>query len=138
MLTLTRQSQMDKAKETLRDIVSYADEVVRDERLRGDILAAIGHGAEAGDRVRADIDAAGITTRLAADKKLRRKLRATLDDLDNASQRLRRKRRHRIRNIVLVAGAATTVAALMPSARRWLAGRPGEPTREAMGAEFAT
>jgi hypothetical protein len=138
MLTLTRQSQLDKAKETLRDIVSYADEVVRDERLRGDVLAAIGHGAEAGDRVRADIDATGITTRLAADKKLRRKLRATLDDLDNASQRLRRKRRHRIRNVVLVAGAAAAVAALMPSARRWLGGRPGEPTSEAMRTEFAT
>jgi hypothetical protein len=132
MLTLTRQTQVDKAKETLRDVVSYADEIVRDERLRGDILAAIGHGAEVGDRVRADIDAEGITTRLATDKKLRKKLRATLDDLENASERLRRKRRHRVRNIVLITAAVAVVAAIVPSARRWLAQGTGEPTSEAM------
>lgn len=132
MLTLKRQSQMDKAKETLRDVVSYADEVVRDERLRGDILAAIGHGAEAGDRFRADVDAGGITTRLAADKKLRRNLRRALDDLENASDRLRRKRRHRVRNIVLIAAAAGVVAAIAPSARRWFAQPAVEPTGEPM------
>jgi hypothetical protein len=132
MLTLKRQSQMDKAKETLRDVVSYADEVVRDERLRGDILAAIGHGAEAGDRFRADIDAGGITTRLAADKKLRRNLRRALDDLENASDRLRRKRRHRVRNIVLIAAAAGVVAAIVPSARRWFAQAEVEPAGEPM------
>ena len=135
MLTRTRQSQLDRAKETLRDVVSYADEVIRDERLRADILSAIGHGAEAGDRVRASIDAGGITTRLAEDKKLRRKLRATLDDLENAGERLRPRRRHRIRNAMLVALAAGSVAALVPSARRWLDRRPAGPTSDPMTAE---
>ena len=94
MLKLKKQSQADRAKVTLRDFASYADKVVRDERLRADILAAVGHGTEAGNRIREDIDAGSIATRLAADRKLRKKLRATLDDLDNASDRLRRKRRH--------------------------------------------
>ena len=57
MVTLTRDSQMDKAKETLRDVVSYADEVIRDERLRADIRAAVGHGSKAGDRVKKDVNA---------------------------------------------------------------------------------
>lgn len=134
MLKLTRESQMDKAKGTLRDVVSYADEIIRDERLRADILAAIGHGAEAGDRVRRDIEDAGITNRLAADKKLRKKLRATLDDLDSASERLRRKQRHRLRNVVLIVAGAGAVAALVPSARRWLTDETAAPTSGAIPA----
>jgi hypothetical protein len=124
MLKLTNPSQKDKARGTLHDVVSYADEIIRDERLRADILSAIGHGTEAGDRVRRDINDAGITTRLAADKKLRKKLRATLDDLDNASERLRRKQRHRVRNVVLIVAGAGAVAAVLTSARRWLTQGP--------------
>ena len=132
MFTLTRRSPMDKAKGTLRDVASYADEVIRDEKLRADILAAIGHGAEAGDRLREDINAGGIASRLASDRKLRRKLRATLDDLDNASDRLRRRRRHYVRNIALIVAGAGAVAAIVPKARRSFAQGRSTPPSEAM------
>jgi hypothetical protein len=113
MLSLTRETQVDKAKDAVRDAVSYADEVLRDERLRADLRAAIGHGTRAGERVRKDIDAGSITTRLAADKKLRKNLRALLDDLDSAGERVRRRSSHRFRNFVLfIAGAAAVVAAI--------------------------
>ncbi len=68
MLSLTRETQMDKAKDALRNVVSYADEVIRDERLRTDIRAAVGHGAKASERVKKDIDAGGISSRLGADR----------------------------------------------------------------------
>src|SRR5262245_20579673 len=135
MLTRTRQSQMDKARETLRDVVSYADEVIRDERLRADIASAIGHGAAAGNRVKEDVDAGGIATRLASDKKLRRKLRATLDDLDSAGERLRPKRRHRLRKVMFVAVAAGVIAVIVPSLRRSLAHRTQEPSGDSLAAE---
>ena len=127
MIKLRRQGQMEKAKATLR----AAHEVIRDERLRADISKAIGHGAEAGDRVREDIDAEGIAKRLAADKKLRRKLRETLDDLDNASDRLRRKRRHRVRNVLLPIAGVGAIAAVILKARPWLDQGGAKPT-EAM------
>ncbi len=130
MLKQKNQSQVDKAKVTLREFASYADKVVRDERLRTDILAAVGHGTEATNRIREDIDAGSIATRLAADRKLRKKLRATLDDLDHASDRLRRKRRHYIRNAFLVLAGAGMVAAIIPKARSLVQGgadRPSEP-----------
>jgi len=60
MLTLRRQSQVDKTKAALREVLSYADSVVRDEALRSHLLAAAGHGAEMGDRVRKDVDTEGI------------------------------------------------------------------------------
>jgi hypothetical protein len=123
-----RSDQMERATGALRDAVTYADEIIRDERLRADILAAIGHGSEAGDRIRKDIDDAGIAKRLAADEKLRKKLRQTLDDLDNVGERLRRKQRHRIRNVALIIAGAGAVAAIAPSARRWLTHAGAEST----------
>ena len=128
MLSLTRDSQMDKAKEALREVVSYAEEVMRDERLRADIRAAVGHGTKAGDRVKRDIDAGGITTRLAGDKKLRKNLRALLDDLDSASGRVRRAKRHRARNVLLIVASAGVVLAAIPTVRRWLS--PEGPSRQ--------
>jgi hypothetical protein len=86
MLSLTKESQMDKAKRTMQDVVSYAQEGVRDERLRADLQAAIAHGAKASGRVKRDIEAGGVSTRLATDKKLRKNLRAMLDDLEDAGE----------------------------------------------------
>jgi hypothetical protein len=130
MLTLTRKSPMDKRKETVRGVISYLDEVIRDERLHADIAAAVGHGAKAGDRVKSDIDAGGITTRLAADRKLRKNVRAFLDDLDNASERMRRKKSHRTRNVLLIVVSASAVLVAVPSLRRWLAPRKSELASE--------
>src|SRR5262245_53817231 len=100
MLGVKRQSQMDKVKEALREAVSYADDIAGDERLRADLRAAMGHGAEARSRIRKDLAAGSIATRLANDRKLRKKIRAMLDDLDRASDRVRNRRRHRLRNAI--------------------------------------
>ena len=120
MLKLRRRNQLDKAKASLREVVSYADSVMRDEALRADLLAAVGHGAQMGDRVRKDVDADGIKKRLAKDRKLRKELRAAIDDLDSAGDRLRRRHDHRRRNVILIVAGAGAVAAMVPAARHWL------------------
>jgi hypothetical protein len=120
MLKLRRRNQLDKAKASLREVVSYADSVIRDEALRADLLAAVGHGAQMGDRVRKDVDADGITKRLAKDRKLRKELRAVIDDLDSAGDRLRQRHDHRRRNVILIVAGAGAVAAMVPAARHWL------------------
>lgn len=126
MFTRTKENQLDKAKRTLRDVVSYAQDVIEDERLRADVRAAIDHGATAGERIRRDIRADGISQQLTTDKKLRKNLSAMLDDLDSAGDRLRRKRRHRVRNVLLmlVGGVAALVA--LPKIRPWLAERKSQ------------
>lgn len=126
MISLTRETQLDKARGALRDVVSYADEVVRDERLRADIRAAVGHGATATDRLKKSIADGGITTRLAGDKKLRKNLRALLDDLDSAGDRMRRKKRHRARNVLLMIAGTGAVIAAIPGIRHYLAQRKTE------------
>jgi hypothetical protein len=62
---------------------------------------------------------------LADDKKLRKDLRALLDDLDNASARLRRKKRHRARNVLLIVSSAAAALAVVPNVRRWLSSSDG-------------
>lgn len=116
MLSLTRDTRMEKAKRTLRDVVAYADEVARDEQLRAAIRRAAAHGSDAGERVKKTI-AAGSATRLAHDGKLRRDLKKMLNDLDTASDRLRRQRRHRVRNAVLALSAAVGALAAFAWAR---------------------
>ena len=109
MLNLTRDTRMDKAKRTLRDVVAYADEVARDEQLRDAIRRAAAHGSDAGERVKKNIGAGSATARLAHDAKLRRDLKKMLNDLDTASDRLRRKKRHRVRTALLTIFAAVGV-----------------------------
>jgi hypothetical protein len=126
MLSLTRETQLDKAKKTLREVVSYADQIARDERLRADIRSAAGHGTKASERVKKDLDGGGISTRLVADKKLRRNLRAMLDDLDSASDRVRRKNSHRVRNVLLMLVGAAAALVAVPRIRAWLSDREAE------------
>jgi hypothetical protein len=130
MLSLTRETQLDKAKKTLREVVSYADQIARDERLRADIRSAAGHGAKASERVKKDLDGGGISTRLAADRKLRRNLRAMLDDLDSASDRVRRRNSHRARNVFLMLVGAAAALVAVPRIRLWLTDREAEDSSD--------
>ena len=129
LLTRSRDTQMDKAKRTMRDVVKYAQEVAQDERLRADVSAALGHGSKAGDRLKQDLadGGDGIYSRLADDKKLRKNLRAMLDDLDAAGDRLRRKESHRLRNAMLVVGGVVAAAVAIPRLRSWIGGESADP-----------
>jgi hypothetical protein len=123
MFAIKRQSRMDKMKAALLEAVSYADEMASDNRLRADLRAAMEHGAEARNRIRKGFEEGGISMRLANDSKLRKNVRAMLDDLDSASDRMHRKKRHRLRNGLLVIGSVGAMAAAIPNVRRWVAGR---------------
>jgi hypothetical protein len=125
---------MEKAKRTLRDVVAYADEVARDEELRAAVLRAAAHGSDAGERVKKTI-AAGRATRLAHDAKLRRDLKKMLNDLDTASDRLRRQRRHRVRNAVLTLSAAVGALAAFAWARERMSASPSDD--QDVGGDFA-
>jgi hypothetical protein len=119
MPVLTRDTQVDKARRTMREVAKYAQEVARDEKLRADVSAALAHGSKAGDQLKKDIQAGGIYSRLAEDRKLRKNLRAMLDDLDSASDRVRRKQSHRLRNFVFVILGAIGAAVALVKFRSW-------------------
>jgi len=134
MLGLGR-TRTDRVKDALKEAIAYTDELIRDERLRSDVRSAVGHGAVAANRLQEVSGFSGLTTRLAADRKLRQSLRSLLDDLDHAGGRVRRKR-HRLRNALIVVGAGGAIATAVPNTRRWAAERftfatnGGDPPRE--------
>ena len=121
MLGRTKESQIEKTTNMMRDVVKYAHDVAQDQRLRADVRAALDHGSAASERLKKDIDKGNIYTRLAGDKKLRKSLRAMLDDIDHARGRMRPRRSHRIRNAVLVIAGAVGAALVFPRVRPWVA-----------------
>ena len=126
MLSRTKESQIDKAADMMRDVVKYAQETAQDARLRADFRSALEHGSNASDRLKKDIQAGNIYTRLAADKKLRKNLKAMLDDLDDAGSRMRRGRSHRVRNALLVLAGIVAAALAFPRVRPWLEERASD------------
>jgi hypothetical protein len=123
MLTRTRETQIQRATRTTRDIVEYAREVARDERLRADVSAALAHGSKASQQLKTNLQMGGTYSTLARDKKLRKNVRAMLDDLDAASSRLRRKKSRRGRALVLMLAGAVAAALAFPRIRPWLTER---------------
>jgi len=126
MLGRTKESQMDRATNMMRDVLKYTQETAQDQRLRADLRAALNHGSKASDQLKKDIRAGSIYTRLAADKNLRKNLRAMLDDLDDAGRRMRRGRSHRIRNALVVLAGAVAAALAFPRVRPWIEERASD------------
>ena len=120
MLTRTRETQMQRARRTIRDVVEYAQDAARDERLRADMRAALEHGSKVSEQLKNDLQAGDIYARLAEDKKLRKNLRAMLEDLDDAKGRIRQGRTHRLRNALLVIAGAVGAALAFPRVRPWI------------------
>ena len=60
MLTRSKDTQIDKVKRTMREVIEYAQEVAQDERLRSNVSAALAHGSQASDQLKKDIQAGGV------------------------------------------------------------------------------
>ena len=67
-----------------------------------------------------------MTTRLASDRKLRKNLRAMLDDLDDAGERMRRKKTHRVRNFLVVLAGGVAAVLAFPKIRPWFTERTSD------------
>lgn len=109
-----------------------ATKLVQDRKFRKELLAAVRHGAEARTRVKRRIGLVGVLNRLAADEELRKELRAVATHLRKARARIDKKRSHKLRNTIVLAGGASAVAAV-PKTRQLLTDaasslRPGPRT----------
>jgi hypothetical protein len=122
MFGLHRKSRAEKVKEALLSAASYADGALRDTSLHDDLRSAGDHGAVAMRRMRKNVGMSSLVIRLVEDKKLRKHMRAMLDDLDSAGDRIRGRKRHRLRNVLLLAGVGSAVVAI-PDVRRWVSAR---------------
>jgi signal transduction protein with GAF and PtsI domain len=99
-----------------------ARELARDEKLRRQLMAALHHGSAAAKRARQKQGIAALVGNLAADKTLRQELANLRSDLERARSRLEKKRRHTLRNWILVLGALGAAALAGPRLRGKLDG----------------
>jgi len=110
------------AKEKAAAAAELAAQLAADRKFRKQVLSAVGHGARAKRRADRQHGIAAAAMRLASDEQLRGELRRMISDLQAARTRLERKRRHKLRNsLLLTAGAGAAAAAVAwPTPRRWL------------------
>src|SRR4051812_7979155 len=117
-------SRTDVVKDNAVAAADLAAALSQDKKFRKQLLAGVGHGVRAKQRVAARIGIIAALSRIAADEQLRDEARQMARNLQNAWTRVEKKRSHRVRNTLLVlvgAGGAVAAAAAAKSKNRFAA-----------------
>jgi len=109
-----------KVKDNAFAAADLAAELAQDKKFRKQLLAGVGHGVRAKQRVATRIGVIAALSRLAADEELRDEARQMARNLQNAWTRLEKKRSHRVRNtfLMLIGAGGAAAAATAPQVRR--------------------
>ena len=99
----------------------FAQDLVKDKKFRKELLRAVRHGTLAQRRASRKFGFFATATRLGNDPRLKKELKKTLASLDKAWSRIEKKRSHKLRNTLLLAGGAAVAAA--PQTRRFVTER---------------
>jgi uncharacterized membrane protein len=104
------------------ELSGYGTKLVKDEKLRERLVAAIVAGAAARHRARRQAGVRGLVRRLAADPVLRGQLTEMVVQLQKARHRVVKRRGHKVRNSILVLAGfgAASAAVSLPSVRQRL------------------
>jgi uncharacterized membrane protein len=115
-------SRTERVKAGADDGAAVARDLAQDKKFRKEIAAAIRHGAVAREQARIRPGLMATISRLASDERLRNELKEVTTHLEKARARLQKRRSHKLRNTMLIAGGASAVAAV-PQTRRFLTQR---------------
>jgi prophage DNA circulation protein len=114
----------DRITDTAENVRPYVERAVKDEEVRENVKSALMAARNIYDEL---IGSRGVTyaaTRMATDKDLQESLRAAIEDLRKAADRVQGKDTHTTRNVtLLVTGIALGLLfnpVTGPSTRRWL------------------
>lgn len=121
---------MPRTKERVRLAAAaarpYVERALRDEEFRRNVRDAFVALRDIYEHLAPPRGVAGIASRVASDEEIQHNLRRALAELRHAAERLQvqRRRSHRLRNSLLVAGGLALVALFNPvtgpETRRWL------------------
>lgn len=112
----SRRQVAGAAGEAIENVSPYVDQFAHDEKFRRRLIAAAGAAAAARRRARGRAGWVGLAARLSSDPVLRAQVAQALDELQKAKNRTSR-RKHPMRNVTLLIGGATLVAAAVPDLR---------------------
>jgi hypothetical protein len=114
----------DKVYGAAENVKPYVERAMNDEKLRDDVMSAFATARDLYTELVGPRGAVTLATRVATDEDIREKLRATVDDLRNAADRLQGKKSHSGRNTtLLIAGIALGILfnpVTGPETRRWV------------------
>jgi uncharacterized membrane protein len=112
-------SRTAKLKDNAASASEFAAALAKDKKFRKELLAAISHGTLAQRRAARKIGFYAAMLRLKNDPKIRRELNRMVSSLDKAWSRVEKKRSHKLRNVLIVAGlgGAAAAAASKPAVR---------------------
>jgi hypothetical protein len=83
----------DKVYDAAGNVKPYVDRALSDEKLRADVISAFTTARDVYNELIGSRTAATVATRVATDEEVRAKLRAAVEDLRSAADRLQGKRR---------------------------------------------
>jgi uncharacterized membrane protein len=105
-------------KDNAASAAELATSLAKDKKFRQQVLSAVGHGTIAKRRASKRIGFIAAVTRLSADPKLKTELRKMTRSLENAWGRVEKKRSHKLRNTLVVAGIGGAAAAVASQRKR--------------------
>ena len=114
----------DKVYDVAENVKPYVERAMTDEKLREDVLSAFATAKGLYSELIGSRDPVTLATRVATDDDVREKLKAAVDDLRNAADRLQGRKEHAGRNTtLLVAGIALGILfnpVTGPETRKWV------------------
>jgi uncharacterized membrane protein len=99
--------------------------LAKDRKFRRQLRSAAGHGAKARRRAAPRAGMVAVAARVASDEKLRRELQEMGGNLQQAWQRVEKKRSHRLRNVLVALGLGAVAAKLFRSRGQVAQSLPG-------------
>jgi uncharacterized membrane protein len=102
-------------------VAEYVVPLVRDEKLRRRVSAALAAALAAQQQVRKQTGRTGIARRLASDRRFRARVEETVTQLQAAQKRAKRARSHKVRNSVLIVSGIGMIATALPWLRKTVA-----------------
>ncbi|HZO33841.1 MAG TPA: hypothetical protein VFB17_02070 [Gaiellaceae bacterium] len=114
----------DKVYDAAENVKPYVDRAMSDPKLREEVLSAFGTARELYNELLGDRSPVTLANRVATDDEIRAKLRAAIDDLRSAADRLQGKQERKHRGTtLLIAGIALGILfnpVTGPDTRKWL------------------
>jgi len=110
-----RRSRTAALKDNAASASDFASSLAKDKKFRKELLSAMRHGTIAQRRAARKVGFLALATRMSRDPKLKREVKKMVASLERAWGRVEKKRSHKLRNTLLVLGAAGgAVAAAIP------------------------
>lgn len=114
----------NKVYDAAGNVKPYVDRAMKDDKLREDVMSAFATAKDLYGELIGGRNAVTLATRVATDDEVREKLKAAIEDLRNAADRLQGKKSHSGRSTtLLVAGIALGILfnpITGPETRKWV------------------